>query len=142
MRISDWSSDVCSSDLSSGHRYVQKKEESGSERAGKDAVVVELAPDVEPARADVGETLLAIEGERPIIAGIDAEEQAAMTLGRGNGPLHQRGAKAGAVEARQRIDALELDIALRRGGEIGFGNQRETDRRAARQRLGEPRSRA
>src|SRR3546814_9360034 len=65
-----------------------------------------------------------------------------MTLGRGNGPLHQRGAKAGAVEARQRIDALELDIALRRGGEIGFGNQRETDRRAARQRLGEPRSRA
>src|SRR3546814_5540942 len=33
---------------SSGHRYVQKKEESGSERAGKDAVVVELAPDVEP----------------------------------------------------------------------------------------------
>src|SRR3546814_18492664 len=61
-----------------------------------------------------------------------------MTLGRGNGPLHQRGAKAGAVEARQRIDALELDIALRRGGEIGFGNQRETARRPARQRLGEP----
>src|SRR3546814_1133022 len=66
--------------------------------------VVELAPDVEPARADVGETLLAIEGERPIIAGIDAEEQAAMTLGRGNGPLHQRGAKGGAVEARQRSE--------------------------------------
>src|SRR3546814_3635974 len=68
MRISDWSSDVCSSDL-------------------------------------------------PIIAGIDAEEQAAMTLGRGNGPLHQRGAKAGAVEARQRIDALERSEERRVGKE-------------------------
>src|SRR3546814_19486792 len=97
----------------------------------------ELAPDVEPARADVGETLLAIEGERPIIAGIDAEEQAAMTLGRGNGPLHQRGAKAGAVEARQRIDALELDITLRPRRHTWFGTQAEKTRRAAgRERVG------
>src|SRR3546814_15547148 len=60
---------------SSGHRYVQEKEESGSERAGQDEVVVELAPDVDPARTDDGENLLATEGERPAIAGIDARAQ-------------------------------------------------------------------
>src|SRR5690606_17465066 len=111
--------------------YASKREKSRSERAGENTVVVEPAPDVEPARPDVGETLLAIEGERAIVAGIDAEEQAAMALRRGDRALHQCGAEAATVETRQRIDALELDIARLRRREVGRGDQREADRRAA-----------
>src|SRR3546814_731173 len=112
------------------------------ERPREDAVVIELAADVEPAGRDVGKALLAIEGERPLVARIDAEEQAAMPLCSRNGALHQRGAKAAAVKARQRIDALELDIALLGRRQIGPGAQREADRRAARLRFGDPPLRA
>ncbi len=41
-------------------------------------------------------------------------------------------------EWRQRIDALQLDITVNRGGKVGFADERKADRRATGLRFGNP----
>src|SRR3546814_6136009 len=57
MRISDWSSDVCSSDL-----YTIVKDYVRERRLGSREVFVPLAHDLGPAQVDVGEALVVIAG--------------------------------------------------------------------------------
>ena len=101
---------------------------SGTLTFGLVSVPVDLFPAVRARR--IGLRMLGPE-QQPLVplCGID---------GRG----HQRAAQARAVEARQGVDALEFDVAGLGGVEIGLAHQRETDRRAAGLRLGEPGARA
>jgi hypothetical protein len=48
---------------------------SGGQRPGEDDIVVEGAADVELALGDRLEAILAVKGDRALVAGIDAEQQ-------------------------------------------------------------------
>src|SRR3546814_17974357 len=110
-------------------KFVLKAKSSG-DRAREDAIVIEFPADVELAGVEIGKALFAIESERALVARINAEQQPVIARRRGDGAIHQRRAQPGTVKARQRIDALQLDIALARRGPIGRADQRKAPRRA------------
>src|SRR3546814_18864742 len=75
MRISDWSSDVCSSDLV-GHRVVAQRQRHGDHRGHRlDALGVQLGKLLDPAQ-DVRQLL----GQRLLVAFVDANARQSRAL--------------------------------------------------------------
>src|SRR5687768_4295357 len=89
----------------------------------QDGVAVGIAADLEAAFADLLEAVAGVEGQGARIAGVHAEQQAAGAARArfGDRLLHQLAADAAAVEAREQVDALELEVVL---AEIGQGQLR------------------
>src|SRR3546814_11348607 len=92
MRISDWSSDVCSSDL-------------GSQVEPPDAVLVDMVADAKGVAADVDEAIAAIKGLRAGVFGEHRQIEDRRPLARpGNAPSAQRRGDPGALCRRVDIE--------------------------------------
>ena len=83
---------------------------------------------MEAARRDIPEPLFGIEGDGAAIVVLYAEQQTLMPPRTGFGRIEQVTRDAAAVEPRQQVDLLQLDIAVARGIEFGPVEQGVADR--------------
>src|SRR3546814_11147753 len=123
MRISDWSSDVCSSDLSSIRRVIARDEAPGSERAPRNSGDI---LDLRDEQADVPEAETAEAEELVSTSSADAARQSLEALSAAITPASAAPAPAKPVPGGRTMEEVVID-ALRpmRTEQIGRASCRE-----------------